>query len=322
MSLIDIFENRLTLPSLDSHSFSAESINNTNHKIAKDSNNSPFILIAVNHEDSENLPNQSYYNLEITFNKKCIIESVSSSREDTFSVIGYTGNDKKIKKYFLQICEILVEDLGNRPTQKEFLSIVERFTQLFKTISNKSAKTTIQGLWAELFIICNSNNVDKLIEAWHSNPKEKFDFSVGGLIIEAKSCSVRSPRAHVFKQDQLQSFGNSKIFIASVIAEPMDGAGKNINDLIQIIEKSITDSNNLNKLHEVVVDTLGKEIDKIYANKFNYEYALESFRIYRAADIPQINNVPKNISEVSFKSYLDDVEPIQDAVDNLISNFA
>jgi hypothetical protein len=320
LKLVETF-NKLIPPELGSNVFSAESIKNTKHKIAKDGSNCPFIMIAVDSEKLADLPPQSYYNLEINFNKSCLIQSGNDSSEDIYSVIGYKGDDEKIKEYFLKISEIVIKDLGVSPSQKDFLKIVDRLTQLFKTISLKGAKQTIQGLWAELFLILHSDSVDDMISAWHSDPKEKFDFSLNGLMIEAKSTSRRSPRSHIFKQEQLDSIENNTILIASIITEKMDGGGKSIPDLIEMIEDKVKASENVRKLHEVITDTLRDDINKMGDTSFNLDLARDTFRIFNGHEVPQFNLIPPGISEVSFRASLEDIDYISDSILDLIKNY-
>ena len=52
---------------------------------------------------------------------------------------------------------------------------------------NRPPRKTIQGLWAELFIIERANNPEYLIQSWHSSSEDKFDFNDGQDKIEVKA---------------------------------------------------------------------------------------------------------------------------------------
>lgn len=61
---------------------------------------------------------------------------------------------------------------------------------------------SIQGLWAELFVISIASNPEYLLKAWHSSLNDVYDFNDGIDKIEVKSTS-KSHRIHKFSYDQL-----------------------------------------------------------------------------------------------------------------------
>lgn len=57
-----------------------------------------------------------------------------------------------LQSYFLGITESLLQSLSQKPTQKEVFETFRNFVEIFRSLSDNPSKT-LQGLWAELFLI-------------------------------------------------------------------------------------------------------------------------------------------------------------------------
>lgn len=318
MNLQDEFEN-LPIPNTKKeHSYSAVAIKGfEDHRIAKDSNENPCILISVAQKNQGfKIARQKLYNLSITHNLICEIHVGNKREEHKFSVIRYSGSDQELKRYFLKACEILVPSLGNSPDNKQITHTVNKFIELFKVLK-EPPKKTLQGLWSELFLIHQSINPEDLVRAWRSIPEEKYDFSIANLRLEVKSSSNRK-RNHHFSIEQLLPPLKSKLYIVSLFVETLAG-GKSIEHLLnETIDRLGKDFDLIKKLNFVTYSTLGSSIDRIENVCYDYQLAKESLKIYDSRDIPKIESIPKNVSDVRFKSSIDLVEPIRQSLDELI----
>lgn len=320
-NLNEIF-NELPLPkSNNPNSFSAKVITGyENHRIAKDSNNNPSLLIYISeHNQDFIITNQNLYNIKVTHNVKCEIETGYNLYQGNFSVISYTGQNDEVKDVFLNTCQILIKALDQNPTNKKIKQIVDKFIELFKAIK-EPPKKSIQGLWSELFLIEQSKYPEKIILGWHSIPEEKFDFSFDKLRIEVKSSSTES-RIHHFNLSQLSPINNTEIIIASILVNTsVSGLSiinlmKNINNKLEYFPKQ------KEKLNLLVYSTLGTDIEKVNNIKFDYDLAKESLQFYKSEDIPKIEgtNIPKEISNVRFTSNLINSKHINIEVDELLN---
>ena len=169
----------------------------------------------------------------------------------------------------------------------------------------------MNGLWAELLVIENSNQPKVLLNYWHNVPEEKFDFNAGLERIEVKSSS-NFERKHIFSAEQLNPPSDSRVLIASIFLK-QHNSGQNIQQLIEsITEKLGNDIATIDKLTSIVIRTLGSSFEHSISVKFDYEIAKQSLRFYRTTDIYKIEeaNIPTHVSEVKFKSDLSNIKPV------------
>ena len=300
------------------HSYSAVAIKGfENHRIAKDFKENPCILISISQkEKSFQISRQKLYNLIIKHNLTCEIHIGNKKEEHNFSVIYYSGYDEDLKKYFLKVCEILIHSLGNFPNNNKITYTLNKFIELFKSLK-EPPKKTLQGLWSELFLIHQSKHPHEAIEAWHIIPEEKYDFSFEKFGIEVKSSSIRD-RSHYFNLEQLVIPDKYKLYIASIFVELLTG-GKSINNLLnEIIARLDQNFKLIEKLNLVTYSTLGHDIKKSQEIYYNYELAKESLQFYNSYDIPKIDSIPDNVSEIKFKSCIKNIKPISKDINFLL----
>ncbi|MEE4001843.1 PD-(D/E)XK motif protein [Tenacibaculum sp. FZY0031] len=318
--LKEIYE-KLPLPkNQSSNSYSAKAIKGyENHRIAKNFTDNPSLLILIS-EQNQNffIANQNLFNIKVSHNLKCEIESGEKVTHNNFSVVSYIGQNNDVKELFLSTCQILIKSLGQSPSNKQIKNTVGKFIELFKAVK-ETPRNSIQGLWCELFLIEQSSFPEKLIAGWHSIPEEKFDFSFDKLRIEVKSSASES-RIHHFSSRQLNPINGTEIIIASVLVNSNVG-GFGINDLLIKINGKLNDfSKQKEKLHLLVYSTLGIDIEKVNQIKFDYELAKSSLHFYKSTSIPKIEdiNIPKEVSNVKFVSNLVNSTPIDLSFDELI----
>lgn len=314
--------DKLPLPKSNNiNSFSAITIKGfDNHRIAKDSNDNPSLLIFIS-EDNQDffVANQNLFNIQITHNVKCEIEAEEKIIHNNFSVVSYIGQSDSVKDIFLKTCQVLIGSLGQNPTNKKIKKTVDKFIELFKSFK-EPPKKSIQGLWCELFLINLSDNPEKLIIGWHSIPEEKFDFSFEKLQIEVKS-SMGESRIHHFSSGQLNPIKNTDIIITSVLVSSSP-SGMGIIDLIRRIERKLeTFPKQKEKLHLLVYSTIGIDIERVNDIKFNYDFSKQSLRFYKSEEIPQIefNNIPKEVSNVKFTSNLLNSKHLETDIDSILN---
>lgn len=316
--------DKLTLPQKPNpNSFSAKAIKGfENHRIAKNFNDNPSLLISISESNQDFfIANQCLFNIKITHNVKCEIETDKKVSQNNFSVVSYIGQDDDVKDIFLKTCQVLIKSLGRSPSNKRIKQVVDKFIELFKAIKEPPRKS-IQGLWSELFLIEQSNSPEKVILGWHSIPEEKFDFSFDKLRIEVKS-SITESRIHHFSLDQLNPISDTEIIIASILVNT-SVAGLSIIDLMKkISHKLVSYPKQKEKLHLLVYSTLGVDVERVNEIKFHYELAKESLRFYKSENVPKIEsiNIPKEVSNVRFTSNLINSKPIDSGIDELIKYY-
>lgn len=312
MNLLETFNTIVAPTENDNFQFSAIPIPEfDNHRIAKDKSENPTLLILVSKEQRRTLTaNLKLQNVSVLFDIKCNIQQNGNLIERNFTAVCFVGKDNSLKKYFLKLCSALIEDLGNTPTQEGVRKEITRFVELFRLATEPQTKT-IQGLWAELFLIAESKEPATLVRCWHCIPEEKFDFNNGEERIEVKS-SGSGLRIHNFSLDQLHSLTDTRTIIASIFVKQAS-TGKSISELQnEISDRLAAQIELIEKLQMQVAMTLGKSIGDSIRMKFDFQLAKDSLRFYKAEDIPKISfdNVPSLVTDVRFKSDLTDINTI------------
>ncbi|MEN8786966.1 MAG: PD-(D/E)XK motif protein [Flavobacteriales bacterium] len=304
----------------NSNSFSAKAIiGYENHRIAKDFNDNPSLLILISEKKQDFfVANQNLFNIKVTHNVKCEIETDNKISQNNFSVVSYIGQNDDVKDIFLKTCQVLIKSLGQSPSNKKIKQTVDKFIELFKAIK-EPPKKSIQGLWSELFLIEQSNFPEKVILGWHSIPEEKFDFSFDKLRIEVKS-SVTELRTHHFSLAQLNPVSDTEIIITSILLNTSIAGLSVIELLKKISDKLDAFPKKKEKLHLLAYSTLGVDVERVNEIKFDYELTKESLRYYKADDIPKVEttNISKEVSNVRFTSNLINSNHLETNIDTII----
>jgi len=323
IDLKEIYDN-LPLPKgNNSHSYSAKAIKGfENHRIGKNYLNNPSLLIFISEQDKDfYVANQNLFNLKVSHNLKCEVLLENKTIYNNFSVVTYTGQDSDIKDLFLKTSQILIQSLGHNPSNKKIKFIVGKFIELFKSLK-EVPKKSLQGLWAELFVIEQSKSPEKMIAGWHSIPEERFDFSFGNLRLEVKSANSEI-RKHFFSSTQLNPIGDIRIVIASILVNRNVG-GVSIKEIIEKLNIKLSSyPRQKEKLHLMVYSVIGTDIDKINEVRFDYSLAKETYKLYNSTEIPKIENIsiPKEVANVKFVSNLINSRSLETTTDELIKPY-
>lgn len=312
MNLIDLYDS-LNVPESDSQVFNAITIPNyPNFRIATDIEGNAVLLLSVTKRIKDfSLKNFRLKYLKLEQNLECKIYEGDLVSFQTFTVITFRCSDRNLQEYFLSISESLVKTIGQNPSQHQVIDSLKKFVEVFKTLTDSPTKT-INGLWAEVFLIENANNPKEMINYWHNLPEEKFDFNAGIERIEVKSSSSFE-RKHIFSAEQLNPPLDTQVLVASIFLK-QHNSGYSIQQLIERISKKVNfDIESINKLNFLICRTLGSDLEHLIGIKFDYEIARQSLQFYRHQEIEKIEEVhiPNDVSEVKYKSDLTKIKPIE-----------
>jgi Putative PD-(D/E)XK family member, (DUF4420) len=178
---------------------------------------------------------------------------------------------------------------------------MEELPEMFQfCLRDQRCVMTVQGLWAELFVIQRARDPSVLLRCWHTAPEDRFDFAEDSQRLEVKTASGRV-RMHRFSQEQLRPPGGTLAMVASVLMERSAG-GQCVNDLIDDLRQRVTDPDLLLRLDAVVAQTLGNEWRTAQEDRFDRQLAVESLRFLDARTIPSVpSGLPPEVTEVPFR---------------------
>lgn len=283
------------------------------HRLARSSSGYPSVLLY-----SRDVETTSYStpvvleHITVSYDQECRVTRPGLTAEEGRFTIVSCGGPRYLENYFLQVIAALIAAIGNTPSKQDVRQAVDAMIELFRSLS-RPPKQSVQGLWAEVFLISKSTNPALMAEAWHAYTTETYDFASGEERIEVKSTSGRT-RTHYFSLEQLRPPPGSRVVVASVFVE-RSGAGSTLNSLIANLRTRLTDRPDLIlKIETLVGATLGAAVRHGMAEGFDLELARASLRIYAASAIPSFDGpLPDGVSEVRFRADLEEVDELDRA---------
>ena len=268
--------------------------------VGKDSSGNPVLLIEADNALPGTVPPLVLEHLSVIHMVTCRVQSPHLATNDRIlSVIRCTGADRALHEYFLRSLHPIIASLPLKPSRQQISDAVERLADLFRQMTEAPRKT-VAGLWAELFVIAQAHDSARLLASWHALPEERFDFALGIDRLDVKSASG-GVRMHHFSLEQLRPSGPTRVVIASLLIERMEG-GTSINDLVDAIRGRIADPGLLIRLDSVVAQTLGQDWRAGQQVRFDLQQAIHSLRLVEGSAIPSVAvPVPGELSAVHFR---------------------
>lgn len=285
---------------------------NSRYRVGRDSRGNPAILIeTTSTAGTESLTDFVGKHLRVGHGVGCIIsEGGMEVGRGQFSVMVCVDVDDLLRSRFFDAAETLLRSLGETPTAQELRRVIAGLIELFKLVS-QPPKGTIQGLWAELWIIARAREPEILLRAWHVEPTDAYDFNNGPERIEVKSTSHRTRRHH-FAHRQLHPPTGSQAAIASVFVES-SGGGTTIAELVERIRRRVPNVQTRSRLDYVVASTLGTDWRIGAEAAFDSELASESLRYYLVESVPSLPpDLPTGVSDLQYVSDLSAAQALSD----------
>jgi len=312
LQLTELFES-LPVPEADTAlpSFATSVLGSGPHRLGKDSQGSPVLLITARPElEHHRPPPIELEHLVVQHRVQCRLwHAAVRSEEAVFTIVACRQADQALRDYFLRVLDGVVPLLGPSPTEDLVREVVDALAELFRSLMIPARKS-VQGLWAELFLIVESRNAATVLAAWHSVPEERYDFSRGTQRIEVKSAPA-GVRSHYFSLSQLTPPPGAAVVIASVFVE-RSGGGVSIAELVESVRtRAANDPQALFRLDKLLAANLGHNWRNALDERFDLELARASTAFYPAERIPSVGPaVPSEVTEVRFRSDISGVEPV------------
>jgi len=280
------------------------------HRLAKDSSGSPCLLLRQPIGATRPAPIR-LQNLFVSYDVPCTITDPSGRQEGgNFTIIKCSNADPNLFPHFLRIISPMVVALGPTPTSAAVRRAISGLVDLFQALTAPAQKS-IQGIWAELFLIRTSSDPRVVAAAWHKGAEEHFDFAAGPQRIEVKSSGNRR-REHHFSLAQLTSSGPSRIVIASIFVE-RTGGGVSLRTLFDETRQLLSGDLNLTlQLDASFYSALGAGWSDAMDEAFDWELAQESLAFFEAELVPKVEGgIPPAVSDVRFRSDLSGLTPLE-----------
>lgn len=273
-------------------------------RIAKSDSGLPAVLVAVDPMVERDRPlGVDLANLRVEHNVRCAVSRQGGCLETgRYSIIRCLSGDSAVQGCFLRTIGGVLVGLDQRVRAKDLVDLVDRLVVLFRLVG-KPRERAIHGLWAELFVILVARDPAMMIDAWHSESMEHFDFSRGSERLEVKSSSRRS-REHVFGFEQVYPPSGASVLIASVHVEEQTN-GRSLGDLWDRVVDAAPDAEARLKVERVCAEALGQDLGAGRAFSGDWNVAVESRAFYDVAAIPRPSaDCPPGVSQLRFCSDL------------------
>lgn len=300
---------KLALPVNDATNVVA--IEGTCHKLGKTAEGFPEFYISSDSKEGHPKSTPLEY-LDVCYDSPCTICENGVTQQQTFCVLSLRRTGDSLHLYFITIVLRIIDNLPAVPTSRnlavEFDSLISIFSPSHKYDENK-----VKGLWGELLVIEQSSMPEMLVDAWHRNPNDKFDFTHGKDKIEVKS-TAGDERKHSFSIGQLNPTKSSNLVIASIIVRPssLSETGLSVKNLFDKLQARISSTQTKLKLLKGIASIIGTESNSFFSLAFDYVTACDTLQYYEATSIPHIDtaSVPTGVSDVSFTSDLKGVDAL------------
>lgn len=171
---------------------------------------------------------------------------------------------------------------------------------------NEVSIEKVKGLFGELLVLCKFDLSDKSINAWHSDPNSKFDYSTGNLRIEVKTTSG-AQRVHDFSQGQVPGPAGVDTLIASVLLQVVENGGLSLSEfLLQLSHKLAIDK--FERVLSISSDYLGSNPLSVRAPSVDILGSIANIEFFNADEVPY-PVAPPETSDLHWKSNLAGLEP-------------
>jgi len=259
---------------------------------------SVFLLLPP--EDFVNGPDHDLEHIRVSPRKSFKIIDLAGPREETVAVIETKSRDGWLVETFLELICMLF-DSGVNSDPNAVRRLIQDLVSLFRALTQPNRKPT-QGLWGELFLIDQANDVELAVSSWHTTPNDRYDFARGHERIEVKTTT--GPRIHMFSHAQLVPVAGLRVSVASLVLN-RTGDGQSCADLVVRVLPRLSNESSRRSFVDQVVRTLGEGWNNQDSFRYDQDQARQSLRFFNVHSIPKIvEPIPANIHGVKYQSDL------------------
>lgn len=247
--------------------------------------------------------------LAASFDVPCRIqEPGGAERVERLTSVTCRSSDPAIEAYFAGVVEIMISMLGPLPAAQAVSDALSQLADLFQKLRSPSRRP-VTGLVGELLIISAARDPIAAVDAWRTDPDERYDFAAGSLRLEAKASATRT-RLHSLSLEQANPAPGSVGYLASVLVEQMAG-GTSLSELIDTISGRLATPRVTMRLQSIIAETLGQDLAGAMSWRFDLALAASSLQFYDLKEIPALRDrPPPGVTGVRFTSDLAASQPL------------
>jgi hypothetical protein len=267
--------------------------------IARDSDGNALLLVEARFD--ENLPPPillRYFEFE-PWRSCTVIEADGPARRFDVSLLKCTAPEPELQDYFFRASASILADLPVDVGVGDVGRAVDRLASLFRGLS-LSPNRSLQGLWAELFLLSRAHDIPRAAASWQSLSHSLIDFAAGLQGIEVKSSSGEA-RRHRFKLRQLQPREGHTWYVASLVLR-QSASGTSLLDLWDLIEQRLESSPIARqRIASIIASAAGEDWRSAESFRCDEAAAAESIVLFDTTTIPRVGDSgPPEVTDVEF----------------------
>ena len=272
--------------------------------IGKDATGAPAVV--VQHSTREDGVPVVLRNAMLIPCARVVITRGQATEEIDAAVYRCRAPSQVLREYFVvSVAGIVASAL--RAGTFDAATVLRQLAELFHRLALPATRS-LQGFWGELFLISESTTPTSMLDAWHADSYEQFDFARGAERLEMKTCGSL-PRTHHFSLGQIRPAGDVIVFVASLVCR-RSTAGADVHALLDKVRQLAISPNQRAKVELLAADVLSDDSD-VSDVRFDLQEARASLRFFCGADIASVpRDLPEGVSNVHFDALLSESAPL------------
>lgn len=242
----------------------------------------------------------------------CRVHDGNSVGDIEAGVVEFRPDEPALIDYFLGVSSALIELLGRDPQPGDVSRGMQRLLRLFAQPTRGRGNEL--GVWGELLVVVTSTDPVAMLDGWHAQVDDRFDFSAEGARLEVKT-TTRTERIHQVGLAQLLPVEGCAQQLVSIMTVETD-LGTSVAGLVERVRLLLAATPERQmKLLDKVSETLGSDWPQTARHRFDEAGGLASLRVLPANAVPRVDPGPPEVLDVKLTIDVSDVPAL--TVDDL-----
>lgn len=250
--------------------------------------------------------------LLVDYNVSCNVKEGSNSSDEIVTILRLLAPDERVQSVFIEVVAMLLRPLA-RFSPNRIDGLIHGLIEMFRAMESPS-RSTLLGLWGELFVIGNASDPTTVGRSWHPSTNEKFDFSMEDVRVEVKT--TIGPRRHHFALEQVRPIPGLHMLIASLVVSESP-RGLNVVEMVQWAVAKVKEPDIAMQVKKTALKTIGSSDLTQTLPRLDLKSARLALRYYECRNVPQPTQPDLGVSEVRFVS---DLQLVPHASESVVAN--